>query len=35
MPPSTIKQFKNIRKVTTEEVKVGGRLFPGCKAGSQ
>lgn len=29
MAPSIIEQFKSIRKVTTEEVKVGSRLFPG------
>lgn len=35
MPPGTIEQFKSIRRATTEEVKVGGRLFPDEGAGSQ
>lgn len=34
MPPSTMEQFKSIRKATTEEAKVGGRLSPGEEAGS-
>lgn len=29
MPLSTTELFKSIRKATTEEVEVGGRLFSG------
>lgn len=29
MPSSTTEPFKSIRKATTEEVEVGGRIFSG------